>query len=145
MNVQIISRRIMKKLIFILSFLSLPVFAHGHLDDATLYGSLNLTEEDVSVGAGAIILKKTLNEGLSCTKTTIVYPGAVPSYFCKITTDHLDSTALYDALNLTEIRLLSRPWRKVTKKHILGLSCLKTRYHSDSAPAKYTCWMNLKF
>ena len=135
----------MKILIIILSLTSIPSWASQFLSYEKLYKALDVTEENVSVGVGAIILQKKLNAGLSCRKITIVYPGAVPRYSCTIVTDKFSSPELYLALDLREYIVVSSRHKKTTRKNLPGLECVKTEYFYKKEPSESSCTIQLKF
>jgi hypothetical protein len=113
--------------------------------DQSIYESLKVNEIDISQGEGAEIFKKEIS-GIFCTKTTIIYPQAVPRYGCVFKTQELQSKELYESLNLEEVQENEgRVGAEIFVKKMKDLVCKKTVPVVLNPTPQYQCQINLIF
>lgn len=116
-----------------------------------IYNALNVPEKDGRLvdsqgrhSVGAMILMKSVG-GLTCRKTTVVVPNAIPTYECAAASKWNDA-AIYKALNVPEEDIRPRDDRGMPSvgmmmmgKSVGGLTCRKDTVVVPNAKAKYSC------
>ena len=95
-------------------------------------------------GDGAEILSKSVG-GLTCTKTQVIYPGAMPTFKCKLSSKGMNPELIYHSLSVSEVdarpRINGEPevGAEIFAKRIGGLECAKTTYVHPNARPKFEC------
>jgi len=116
-----------------------------------VYEALNVPEkdgrkldQDGNPTLGTEVLVKSIG-GITCSKMTVVYPGAQTQYSCEVT-GKLDSEAIYNSLNAEERDVRQRDdegnptlGAGVLGKSVGGLTCKKITVVYPGAKPTFDC------
>ena len=109
-------------------------------DPAAIYQALKVKEKNLNPGiAGSSRLQKSVG-GLVCVRSTIVVPGAVPSYVCDTVPAKQNFRLIYNALDVEEQYLnpgIAGSGRFM--KTVGGLTCEKSVLITRPVKVDYDC------
>lgn len=133
---------------FAMSAAGLAVAAPRGVNNAAIYGALNVTAAESSSG-NTLISRKSVG-GLECTREVQKPPGqhALITTSCKLDFAQADAAAIYNALNVPEEGVPNAP--RLMEQHtrtVDALTCTKSQYLvAPNAPPKptYSCELKVK-
>lgn len=96
-----------------------PTFA----DSLEIYNKLDVEEDIIPSEKIKLVTEKSVG-GLTCTKVNHIVYGVSAS--CKLNLEKADSSAIYDALEVTEVPLHSSETKITYQKTASELDCVKT-------------------